>query len=70
MPLHHFHLFLCLKVVKLDVCRGYPLPFDPDDPNTEIVTTVAVNSPDNTADLNSNTTDKLRHATISFHEET
>ncbi|XP_023338939.1 membrane-associated guanylate kinase, WW and PDZ domain-containing protein 1 isoform X4 [Eurytemora carolleeae] len=34
------------EVVKLDVCRGYPLPFDPDDPNTEIVTTVAVNSPD------------------------
>jgi hypothetical protein len=34
------------EVVKLEVCRGYPLPFDPDDPNTEIVTTVAVNSPD------------------------
>ena len=32
--------------VRLEVCRGYPLPFDPDDPNTEIVTTVAVTSPD------------------------
>lgn len=28
--------------VELEVCRGYPLPFDPADPNTEIVTTVAV----------------------------
>ena len=34
------------EVVCLDVCRGYPLPFDPDDPNTEIVTTVAVTSPE------------------------
>ena len=34
------------EVVTLDVCRGYPLPFDPDDPNTEIVTTVAVTSPE------------------------
>merc|ERR1719203_322812 len=34
------------EVVQLDVCRGYPLPFDPDDPNTEIVTTVAVTSPE------------------------
>ena len=31
--------------VMLEVCRGYPLPFDPDDPNTEIVTTVAVSRP-------------------------
>ncbi|XP_055937343.1 membrane-associated guanylate kinase, WW and PDZ domain-containing protein 1-like isoform X2 [Argiope bruennichi] len=30
------------EVVQLEVCRGYPLPFDPSDPNTEIVTTVAV----------------------------
>jgi hypothetical protein len=29
--------------VDLTVCRGYPLPFDPNDPHTEIVTTVAVN---------------------------
>ncbi len=34
------------EVVVLEVCRGYPLPFDPDDPNTEIVTTVAVTSPE------------------------
>jgi atrophin-1 interacting protein 3 (BAI1-associated protein 1) len=34
------------EVVSLEVCRGYPLPFDPDDPNTEIVTTVAVTSPE------------------------
>jgi len=30
------------QAVALEVCRGYPLPFDPNDPNTEIVTTVAV----------------------------
>ena len=34
------------ELVTLEVCRGYPLPFDPDDPNTEIVTTVAVTSPE------------------------
>ncbi|XP_016974879.2 membrane-associated guanylate kinase, WW and PDZ domain-containing protein 1 [Drosophila rhopaloa] len=27
---------------SLEVCRGYPLPFDPNDPNTEVVTTMAV----------------------------
>ncbi|XP_071817085.1 membrane-associated guanylate kinase, WW and PDZ domain-containing protein 3-like isoform X5 [Apostichopus japonicus] len=31
--------------VTLDVCRGYPLPFDPSDPNTNIVTTYAVEPP-------------------------
>ena len=31
--------------VTLEICRGYSLPFDPDDPNTEIVTTVAVTLP-------------------------
>ena len=31
--------------VDLEVCRGYPLPFDPDDPNTEIITTIAVGLP-------------------------
>lgn len=31
--------------VFLEVCRGYPLAFDPNDPNTEIVTTVAVSMP-------------------------
>lgn len=30
--------------IQLKVCRGYSLPFDPSDPNTEIVTTVAVTS--------------------------
>ena len=34
------------ETVALEVCRGYPLPFDPNDPNTEVVTTVAVNAPD------------------------
>ncbi|XP_046407318.1 membrane-associated guanylate kinase, WW and PDZ domain-containing protein 2-like isoform X2 [Ischnura elegans] len=34
------------ETVSLEVCRGYPLPFDPNDPNTEVVTTVAVNAPD------------------------
>lgn len=34
------------ETVKLEVCRGYPLPFDPNDPNTEVVTTVAVSAPD------------------------
>ena len=30
------------ETVTLDICRGYPLPFDPSDPNTEVVTTIAV----------------------------
>ncbi|KAF5281106.1 hypothetical protein FQR65_LT02972 [Abscondita terminalis] len=30
------------STVTLEVCRGYPLPFDPNDPNTEVVTTIAV----------------------------
>lgn len=30
------------ETVTLEVCRGYPLPFDPNDPNTEVVTTIAV----------------------------
>ncbi|XP_042875872.1 uncharacterized protein LOC122255685 isoform X7 [Penaeus japonicus] len=34
------------RTVYLEVCRGYPLPFDPNDPNTEIVTTVAVTTAD------------------------
>jgi hypothetical protein len=33
------------ETIILEVCRGYVLPFDPDDPNTEIVTTVAVTLP-------------------------
>ncbi|XP_041449194.1 membrane-associated guanylate kinase, WW and PDZ domain-containing protein 2 [Drosophila obscura] len=30
----------------LEVCRGYPLPFDTNDPNTEVVTTMAVDGRD------------------------
>lgn len=33
--------------VTLEVCRGYPLAFDLNDPNTEIVTTLAVTVNDN-----------------------
>jgi len=33
------------ETVKIEVCRGYPLPFDPDDPNNEVITTVAVTAP-------------------------
>ena len=39
-------------VVTLEVCRGYCLPFDPNDPNTEIITTVAVTLPPYTASTN------------------
>ncbi|KAL1493343.1 hypothetical protein ABEB36_011415 [Hypothenemus hampei] len=41
------HLFQSISVgstVQLEVCRGYPLPFDPNDPNTEVVTTIAVDA--------------------------
>ena len=41
---HMFQTIAAGEMVQVEVCRGYPLPFDPDDPNTEIVTTVAVNS--------------------------
>nr|XP_040234287.2 membrane-associated guanylate kinase, WW and PDZ domain-containing protein 1 [Anopheles coluzzii] len=37
-----FQSILPGEEVHLDVCRGYPLPFDPNDPNTEVVTTIAV----------------------------
>ncbi|XP_062397307.1 membrane-associated guanylate kinase, WW and PDZ domain-containing protein 1-like isoform X6 [Sardina pilchardus] len=30
------------SMVELELCRGYPLPFDPDDPNTSLVTSVAI----------------------------
>ncbi|XP_026077206.1 membrane-associated guanylate kinase, WW and PDZ domain-containing protein 1-like isoform X3 [Carassius auratus] len=30
------------SMVDLELCRGYPLPFDPDDPNTSLVTSVAI----------------------------
>lgn len=32
------------ETMHLEVCRGYPLPFDPNDPNNEIVITMAVSS--------------------------
>lgn len=37
-----FQSILPGETVTLEVCRGYPLPFDPNDPNTEVVTTIAV----------------------------
>ncbi|XP_032682313.1 membrane-associated guanylate kinase, WW and PDZ domain-containing protein 1-like isoform X1 [Odontomachus brunneus] len=37
------------ETVTLEVCRGYTLPFDPNDPNTEVVTTIAVNAPEDPA---------------------
>lgn len=30
------------SMVQLELCRGYPLPFDPNDPNTSLVTSVAI----------------------------
>ncbi|CAG0922366.1 unnamed protein product [Notodromas monacha] len=44
--------------VNLTVCRGYPLPFDPNDPNTEIVTTVAVSSLDGPHNMRSSGYDR------------
>ncbi|XP_075165873.1 membrane associated guanylate kinase, WW and PDZ domain containing protein magi isoform X2 [Haematobia irritans] len=37
-----FQSIMVGDTVTLEVCRGYPLPFDPNDPNTEVVTTIAV----------------------------
>ncbi|XP_031629126.1 membrane-associated guanylate kinase, WW and PDZ domain-containing protein 1 isoform X2 [Contarinia nasturtii] len=37
-----FQSILPGETVTLEVCRGYPLPFDPNDPNNEVVTTIAV----------------------------
>ncbi|XP_058837633.1 membrane-associated guanylate kinase, WW and PDZ domain-containing protein 1 [Topomyia yanbarensis] len=44
-----FQSILPGEEVHLDVCRGYPLPFDPNDPNTEVVTTIAVDGLNNGA---------------------
>ena len=41
---HMFQTIGAGELVQLEVCRGYPLPFDPNDPNTEIVTTMAVSA--------------------------
>lgn len=40
------------ETVKIEVCRGYPLPFDPDDPNNEVITTVAVTAPEGLTSTN------------------
>ncbi|XP_044007096.1 membrane-associated guanylate kinase, WW and PDZ domain-containing protein 2-like isoform X3 [Aphidius gifuensis] len=34
------------ETVTLEICRGYSLPFDPNDPNNEVVTTIAVSPPE------------------------
>ncbi|XP_053683505.1 membrane-associated guanylate kinase, WW and PDZ domain-containing protein 1 [Sabethes cyaneus] len=44
-----FQSILPGEEVHLDVCRGYSLPFDPNDPNTEVVTTIAVDGLNNGA---------------------
>nr|XP_039270672.1 membrane-associated guanylate kinase, WW and PDZ domain-containing protein 2-like [Styela clava] len=41
-----FQSFPINHIVTLQVCRGYPLPFDPDDPSTSIVTTTAIRPED------------------------
>ena len=55
--------------IVLEVCRGYNLPFDPNDPNTEIVTTVAVTQPmnntTNTPSINSSSQGDSEHLNIS-----
>jgi len=40
------------ETVKIEVCRGYMLPFDPDDPNNEVITTVAVTAPEGLTSTN------------------
>ncbi|XP_034475716.1 membrane-associated guanylate kinase, WW and PDZ domain-containing protein 1 [Drosophila innubila] len=37
-----FQSIMAGETAALEVCRGYPLPFDPNDPNNEVVTTMAV----------------------------
>lgn len=50
--------------VELETCRGYPLNFDPDDPNTEIVTTVAVTLPQDGSNTSNTTTPSSSTSTI------
>ncbi|XP_055838005.1 membrane-associated guanylate kinase, WW and PDZ domain-containing protein 1 isoform X2 [Episyrphus balteatus] len=47
-----FQSILPGETVTLEVCRGYPLPFDPNDPNTEVVTTIAVDGISSNAEKN------------------
>ncbi|XP_015584769.1 membrane-associated guanylate kinase, WW and PDZ domain-containing protein 1 isoform X2 [Cephus cinctus] len=51
------------ETVTLEVCRGYPLPFDPNDPNTEVVTTIAVSAP---GEIEIGRDDENRHRGNSF----
>lgn len=45
-----FQSIMAGETVNLEVCRGYPLPFDPLDPNTEVVTTIAVEPSSNASE--------------------
>ncbi|XP_011185473.1 membrane-associated guanylate kinase, WW and PDZ domain-containing protein 1 [Zeugodacus cucurbitae] len=56
-----FQSILPGETVTLEVCRGYPLPFDPNDPNTEVVTTIAVDGVSVAA------TDKQRRMLLDLH---
>lgn len=55
------------ETVQLETCRGYPLPFDPDDPNTEIVTTVAVTLPQDTGTNNTPTSSSNMDGHLPHH---
>ena len=55
------------ETVQLETCRGYPLPFDPDDPNTEIVTTVAVTLPQDTGTSNTPTSSNNMDGHLHHH---
>ena len=54
------------QTVTLEVCRGYSLPFDPDDPNTEIVTRMAVTLPQDSR-LNSSPPEYSRSSAVAPH---
>lgn len=57
------------ETVHLETCRGYSLNFDPDDPNTEIVTTVAVTLPQDagTSNISSTSTSNTFLDSVSPH---
>lgn len=54
------------STVSLEVCRGYPLPFDPNDPNTEVVTTIAVDEHLQTSNLNDDDNKHLLDTNYNF----
>ncbi|CAD7012274.1 unnamed protein product [Ceratitis capitata] len=56
-----FQSILPGETATLEVCRGYALPFDPNDPNTEVVTTIAVDGVSVAA------TDKQRRMLLDLH---